>query len=303
MLTLTGTPVNVIVSDYAAELPAPGSGSSSSPSPASRCVIGSIAVVVARRAAAPARKRKPKALPADLSRHARTLVDQYGLDASAGPRRRAASLLDRDVRPRRGDDPAALVAHRRGRVPGHGHRGRRPRRARGPAPGRGAGPGRDRRSGRATRSCSRAAGSRSRSTLGDPRVLAVDAPDLVRRQAVPLGPGAGRAIAILAGMIVAARDRDRARRPWPGCWRRARWSCCRVVTPEARLPRHLVDDGRPGRRHDPAVDGDDPDRRRGADRRPARRDRRRRSGRTRCWPGCSSSPRCSASSSATWRPR
>ena len=37
---------------------------------------------------------------------------------------------------------------------------------------------------------------------GDRSVLAVDAPDLIRRQAVPLGPGAGRAIAILVGMIV-----------------------------------------------------------------------------------------------------
>ena len=41
MLTLTGTPVNVIVSNYAAELDrGPGSGSSSSPWSASRCSSG-----------------------------------------------------------------------------------------------------------------------------------------------------------------------------------------------------------------------------------------------------------------------
>ncbi len=36
----------------------------------------------------------------------------------------------------------------------------------------------------------------------DPDVLVVDSPDIVRRQAVPLGPGAGRAIAALLGMVV-----------------------------------------------------------------------------------------------------
>ncbi|GHJ44051.1 SLC13 family permease [Catellatospora sp. TT07R-123] len=36
----------------------------------------------------------------------------------------------------------------------------------------------------------------------DPDVLVVHAPALVRRQAVPLGPGAGRALAVLAAMVV-----------------------------------------------------------------------------------------------------
>jgi di/tricarboxylate transporter len=39
--------------------------------------------------------------------------------------------------------------------------------------------------------------------LADDRdVLVVDSPDLVRRQAVPLGPRAGRALVVLAGMVV-----------------------------------------------------------------------------------------------------
>jgi di/tricarboxylate transporter len=38
--------------------------------------------------------------------------------------------------------------------------------------------------------------------LSDPDVLVVNSPELVRRQAVPLGPGAYQAIAILVGMIV-----------------------------------------------------------------------------------------------------
>ena len=36
----------------------------------------------------------------------------------------------------------------------------------------------------------------------DADVLVVDSPDIVRRQAVPLGPGSGRAIAALLGMVV-----------------------------------------------------------------------------------------------------
>lgn len=36
----------------------------------------------------------------------------------------------------------------------------------------------------------------------DPNILAVDDPDSVRRQAVPLGPGAKRALGVLAGMVV-----------------------------------------------------------------------------------------------------
>lgn len=38
--------------------------------------------------------------------------------------------------------------------------------------------------------------------LARPDLLAVDAPDVVRRQSVPMGPGAREAVAILAGMVV-----------------------------------------------------------------------------------------------------
>lgn len=38
--------------------------------------------------------------------------------------------------------------------------------------------------------------------LDDPDVLVVDSPELVRRQALPMGPGAKQAIAVLAGMVV-----------------------------------------------------------------------------------------------------
>src|SRR6185295_19305054 len=38
--------------------------------------------------------------------------------------------------------------------------------------------------------------------LDDPNVLVVDSPDLVRRQAVPMGTGANQAIAVLMGMVI-----------------------------------------------------------------------------------------------------
>jgi len=38
--------------------------------------------------------------------------------------------------------------------------------------------------------------------VGDPDVLAVDDPDAVRRQTVPLGPGAGRSLGVVAVMVV-----------------------------------------------------------------------------------------------------
>jgi di/tricarboxylate transporter len=38
--------------------------------------------------------------------------------------------------------------------------------------------------------------------LSDPDVLVVNSPELVRRQAVPMGPGAYRAIAVLCGMVI-----------------------------------------------------------------------------------------------------
>ena len=42
--------------------------------------------------------------------------------------------------------------------------------------------------------------------LADPEVLVVDSPDLVRRQAVPMGTGAKAAIGILVAMVRGARD-------------------------------------------------------------------------------------------------
>ena len=78
----------------------------------------------------------------------------------------------------------------------------RPRHPRGPAAGQGP-PAASRPSWPpATRSCSRAAGRPSTRCRTTATVLLVDSPDVVRRQAVPWGPKATVAVAIVAGMVV-----------------------------------------------------------------------------------------------------
>src|SRR4051812_20605318 len=42
--------------------------------------------------------------------------------------------------------------------------------------------------------------------LDDPDVVVLDSPDAVRRQTVPLGAGARRALAVLVGMVAARGD-------------------------------------------------------------------------------------------------
>jgi di/tricarboxylate transporter len=202
MLTLTGTPVNVIVSNYAAELTGTGFGFFEFALAGIPLLIGTIAVTLALGSRV-IPERLPKAIPADLSRHAETLVGQYGLDREQPPHVDiAASLLGRDtgiaevlIPPRSPligqvvfpgmvtttGEHVVLAVQRHGEDTGPGE-------------------------------IALLAGdavllhgpwAAIEEHAGDRRVLLVDHPEHVRRQAVPLGPGAGRALAILALMIVA----------------------------------------------------------------------------------------------------
>ena len=215
MLTLTGTPVNVIVSNYAQELTGSGFGFFEFAKAGIPLLAGSVAVVlVAGPKLLP--ERKPKVLPPDLSRHGRTLVDQYQLARSgpdvAGPAVAGPAVADTHV-----DVAAALVTPTSGiaeiMIP-----------PRSPHVGEHAFPGMLTERGDVVVLAIQRQGedlgpgevtlrpgdtvllqgpwASIESHAGDSRVLAVDSPDLIRRQAVPLGPGAGRALAILAGMIV-----------------------------------------------------------------------------------------------------
>jgi di/tricarboxylate transporter len=202
MLTLTGTPVNVIVSEYATDLTGHGFGFFEFALAGIPLLIGTIAVTLALGSRV-IPERLPKAMPADLSRHAETLVAQYGLDREIPAHVDvAASLLGRDtgiaevvIPPRSpligqtvfpgmvttAGELVVLAVQRQGEDVGPGD-------------------------------ISLLAGDTIllhgpwdaiEAHAGDRRVLLVDHPELVRRQAVPLGPGAGRALVILGLMIVA----------------------------------------------------------------------------------------------------
>jgi di/tricarboxylate transporter len=211
MLTLTGTPVNVIVSNYALELTGHGFGFFEFALAGVPLLVGCIAVVLlAGPRLLP--ERRPKSLPPDLSRHARTLIEQYQLARADSPEA-APATADTHV-----DMAAALLSPTTGiaeiMIP-----------PRSPHVGETAFPGmitergdvvvlaiqrqgEDLGPGEATLRPGdtvllQGPWASIESHAGDQRVLAVDSPDLIRRQAVPLGPGAGRAVVILIGMIVA----------------------------------------------------------------------------------------------------
>jgi di/tricarboxylate transporter len=195
MLALTGTPVNVIVSEASEEAGLGGFGFFEFALAGIPLLVGTVAIVVLLgERLLP--HRNARVMPADLSDHGETLVRQYRLDDEGqGPllshRYGVAELI---VPPRSGligerafpgmvtdsGDLVILAVQRKGEDVG-------------------------------PKEVQLAAGDTLlvRGTWGalathlpDPDVLVVDSPELVRRQAVPLGPGAKRAIAILVLMVV-----------------------------------------------------------------------------------------------------
>ena len=194
LLVLTASPVNVIVSEAADDAGVGRFGFFEFALVGVPLVAGTVAIVVLfGERLLP--DRTPRATTRDFSAHARTLVDQYGIDA------RTDVLLTRGLGRGRGRDPAAFGARS----------ARRCSRAWSPT----AAISSSSRCSARARSCPgetvlavgdtlllREPGARSTEHLDDPEVLVVDEPELVRRQAVPLGPGAKRALAVLAAMVV-----------------------------------------------------------------------------------------------------
>jgi di/tricarboxylate transporter len=276
MLTLTGTPVNVIVSQYAEDLTGTAFGFFEFALAGVPLLIGAIAVtlLVGSRLVP---ERQPKSMPPDLSRHARTLVRQYGLEEGVTAFRVAdgSSLIGRlradlepgaqpDVtivgvedadgttvpveRPLAAGDRVLVQGPTEGVAASATEMGLEADTAthidvaatllgrssglaevvippRSPLIGQTVFPGMVTRIGTLVVLAIQRQGNELAAgevTLmagdavllqgaweaieahaGDRRVLAVDSPELVRRQAVPLGPGAGRALVILGAMIVA----------------------------------------------------------------------------------------------------
>ena len=195
MLALTGSPVNVIVSEAAKDAGGDYFGFFEFTLVGVPLLIGTVAIVVlGGDRLLP--ERSPRYISRDFSDHARTLVAHYELDgpAEASLYDRRAGVAEVVIPPRStlvGDtvfpgmvtdsgDLVVLAVHRNGAQLGPSE-------------------------------TALAAGDTlllqgtwdALSThLDDPDVLVVDPPEVVRRQAVPFGPGATRTTVILVAMVV-----------------------------------------------------------------------------------------------------
>ena len=194
MLALTGTPVNVIVNDFALEYGVPAFGFFEFALVGIPLVIGAVVIaVVAGERLLPT--RTPKGIPSDFSRHAKTLVAQYRLDDDPGTLiDRTSGLAEVIVPPRSGlvgevafpgmitdsGDLVVLAVQRKGEDMGPGE------------------------TVLAVGDTLLLQGTWTAldENLEGPDVLVVDAPEVVRRQAVPLGLRAKEAIVVLVGMVV-----------------------------------------------------------------------------------------------------
>jgi di/tricarboxylate transporter len=195
LLVLTGTPVNVVVSEASDEAGAGRFTFLEFGLVGVPLLIGTIAIVVLfGERLLP--DRSARTITADFSDHARTLVDQYSLDHLAEDLLTRSSGVAEVVIPPRSSaigeivfpgmvtssgDLAILAVQRKGEDMG-------------------------------PKQVELAVGDTlllrgtwdalDQNLEEDSSLLVVDAPALVRSQAVPLGPGAKRAIAILAAMVV-----------------------------------------------------------------------------------------------------
>lgn len=193
LLTLTGTPVNVIVAEAVRDAGAGGVGFFEFALAGLPLVLGTIAIV-ALLGERLLPTRHPRTIPPDFGSHAARLAEQYDLDHSPDTLMTRRSGVAEVVVPPRSEligeatfpgmttdsgDLLVLAIQRNGEDVEH--------------------------------EIALAAGdtlllqgrwSALDENLGDPGVLVVDPPADVRRQAVPLGPGARRALAVLAALVV-----------------------------------------------------------------------------------------------------
>jgi di/tricarboxylate transporter len=193
MLVLTASPVNIIVSEAADEAGVGAFGFFEFALVGLPLLAGTIVIVLLLGEwLLPI--RTPKVAKRDFSRHAATLVEHYGLDVDPGRLlTRQRGVVEVVIPPRselignttfpgmvtESGDLVVLAVHRRA----------------------------EELTGETTLEAGdtlllEGAWGHLDHHLGGPKVVVVDEPAAVRRQAVPLGPGAGRAIAVLLAMIV-----------------------------------------------------------------------------------------------------
>ena len=194
LLALTGTPVNVIVSDAAADAGVGRFGFFEFALVGVPLVLGTIAIV-ALFGDRLLPSRTARTIGPDFSGHARTLVEEYALEHRADALlTRRSGVAEVVIRPR--SELAGSVVFP-GMVTDSGDLVvLAVRRA-----GEDLGPG-DTELAEGDVLLLRGTWAALDEQLEDPAVLVVDSPALVRRQAVPLGPGAKRAIGVLAAMVL-----------------------------------------------------------------------------------------------------
>jgi di/tricarboxylate transporter len=193
LLTLTGTPVNVIVSEAALDAGVGHFGFFEFALVGVPLVLGTITIVVLfGERLLP--NRSGRAIPRDFSDHARTLVEHYELDDADTLLTRESGVAEVIIPPRSGligetvfpgmmtssGDLVVVAVQRKGEE---------------------LGPSESTLAAGDTLLVQGTWGALDQH-LDDPDVLVVDSPELVRRQAVSLGPRARRAIAVLAGMVI-----------------------------------------------------------------------------------------------------
>jgi di/tricarboxylate transporter len=192
LLTLTGSPVNVIASEYSHDAGAGKFGYFSFALAGIPLVAGTVAIVLLfGERLLP--HRAARSISKDFSDHARILVEQYGLAERDELLSRGSGLAEVVIPPRSalvgdtvfpgmvtdsGDLVVVAVQRKEEELPGETVL----------AVGD-------------TLLLQGTWGALERH-LDTPSVLVVDQPELVRRQAVPLGPGATRALLILGAMVV-----------------------------------------------------------------------------------------------------
>jgi di/tricarboxylate transporter len=191
LLALTGTPVNVIVSEAAADAGVGAFGFVEFALVGVPLVAGTIVIVLLfGERLLPV--RAARTIPRDLSDHARVLAGEYDL-ADEALITRSAGLAEVVIPPRSGligqtmfpgmvteSGDLVVVAVQRDGEQLQG----------------------DSELAVGDTLLLRGSWAALDENLNDPDVLVVDRPDAIRRQAVPLGPGAKRAIVVLAGMVI-----------------------------------------------------------------------------------------------------
>jgi di/tricarboxylate transporter len=192
LLVLTASPVNVIVSEAAIDAGVGRIGFFDFALLGIPLLAGTIAIIVLfGERLLP--YRAPRSMPADFSSHARTLLHQYGLDEADEVLTRSRGAAEVVIPPRSGlvgetafpgmvtesGDLVVLAVQRKGEELGGGTK---------LAVGD-------------TLLLQGTWGSLNKH-LDDPDVLVIDHPELVRRQAVPLGPGAKRVLVALVAMVI-----------------------------------------------------------------------------------------------------